>query len=197
MDKQNTKRDWRTHRHPDRNPFRGAPSPCCRALQPVTSLARRFSRRCLFGAVSLTALAISSAFAADTPEAMVAYRPGDTVRIFITFKEPISLKGADVRFNLEGTLPEGQKVFLNYFDVTSPVKSSEKEFELTGKIGDDVASGTYQLAFINATDQADLTRMFNPGPDFPAITVCVRNDNHISFPDIKSVRIGGEEHGKE
>jgi hypothetical protein len=54
--------------------------------------------------------------AADTPVATVAYRPGDTVRIFITFKEPVSLKNAMVRFNLQSALPERQKVFTSLFD---------------------------------------------------------------------------------
>jgi hypothetical protein len=54
--------------------------------------------------------------AADTPEATVAYRPGDTVRVIVTFKEPISLKNAMLRFNLQGALPAGQKVFTSLFD---------------------------------------------------------------------------------
>ncbi len=159
--------------------------------------ARFFTRIVLPCLICLLTIAMGSVFAADAPQAAIAYSPGDTVRVFLAFKEPISLKGTNVRFSLEGPLPEGQKVFLNYFDVTSLLKSSGKEFEVTGKIGDHVASGTYQLTFINATDQADLTRTFNVGPDFPAITICVRNDNHVSFPDIRTIRVGGEEQGKQ
>jgi hypothetical protein len=108
-------------------------------------------------------LAATIAIAADTPDATITYRPGDTVRVIISFKEPISLRGALVRFGLQGGLPAGQKVFTSFFDANGLVKLSDREFELTGKIGEHVATGTYQLGFINATDDADFTRNFNAG----------------------------------
>jgi len=49
--------------------------------------------------------------AADTPESVVAYCSGDTVRILVTVKEPVSLKNARLRFSLQGQLPAGQIVF--------------------------------------------------------------------------------------
>jgi hypothetical protein len=152
----------------------------------LTSLRRTASAvaLCLLPFISTTA------FAADVPSAAVAYRPGDTVRVFVTFKEPISLKYATVRFSLQGQLPEGQKAFSNFFDVTSPVKSSEREFELTGKIGDHVASGTYQIIFMSAANEGDLSRTFNVGQDFPAITLSIRNDRKVEFPDVKSIKLG-------
>ncbi len=155
-----------------------------------------FGRACLASVFYLLTAASGTAVAADTPAATIAYRPGDTVRVFVTFSEPVALKSAYLRFSLEGALPEGQKVFLNYFDVTTPVRSSEREYELTGKIGDHVASGTYQVAFINATDSADLTRSYTPGPDFAVIRLAVRNDDRVLFPDIKSIRVGEQDAGK-
>jgi hypothetical protein len=143
-----------------------------------------------FALAALFTFAVAIATATDTPEATIAYRPGDTVRVFVTFNEPISLKGALVRFSLQGQLPEGQKVFTNFFDVASPVKSSEREFELTGKIGDHVASGTYQIVFMTAENEGDLSRTFNAGQDFPTIKLCVRNDRKVEFPDVKSIKLG-------
>jgi hypothetical protein len=153
-------------------------------------------RSSLAAAFCLLALTPGVALAADTPAAAIAYRPGDTVRVFVKFKEPIGLKSADLRFALDGALPDGQKVFLNYFDLTSPVKSPDGEYELTVKIGDHVASGTYQVAFMNATDAADLTRYYAAGRDLPIISVSIRNDNQVSFLDIKSIRVGEQEDAK-
>lgn len=158
--------------------------------------ARVFGRGVLAAVFCVLPLISATSFAADTPSAAVAYRPGDTVRVFVTFKEPISLKGALVRFGLQGELPEGQKVFIQMFDAGTPIKLSEREYEFQAKIGEYVASGTYQLSFINATDEADLTRGFAAGRDFPMITVCVRNDKHVAFPEIKTVRVGEPEVGR-
>ncbi len=138
----------------------------------------------LAGLLSMAAIAP----AADT-EATVVYRPGDTIRIFVTFKEPISLRGVIARFNLRDQLPAGQKVFTSFFDANSFVKQSDHEFELTGKIGEHVAAGTYQLGFINATDDAEFTRSFSAGQDFPVVIVSVRNDRRVEFPDITTIRV--------
>jgi hypothetical protein len=94
-----------------------------------------------------------------------------------------------LRFNLQGALPAGQKVFTSLFDANTLVKLSDREFELTGKIGEHVATGTYQLGFINATDDADFTRNFSAGQDLPVVTVSVRNDRRVEFPDITTIRV--------
>jgi hypothetical protein len=143
----------------------------------------------IFALAGLLTMAAVVAPAADTPEATLAYRPGDTVRVIVTFKEPISLKNAMLRFNLQGALPAGQKVFTSLFDANALVKLSDREFELTGKIGEHVATGTYQLGFINATDDADFTRSFSAGQDLPVITISVRNERRVEFPDITTVRV--------
>jgi hypothetical protein len=148
-----------------------------------------FGGQRIFALAGLLAMAAVIAPAADTPEATVAYRPGDTVRVIVTFKESIPLKNAMLRFNLQGALPAGQKVFTPLFDANALVKLSDREFELTGKIGEHVATGTYQLSFINATDDADFTRSFSAGQDLPVITISVRNDRRVEFPDITSVKV--------
>jgi hypothetical protein len=148
-----------------------------------------FGGQRIFALAGLLAMAAVITPAADTPEATVAYRPGDTVRVIVTFKEPIPLKNAMLRFNLQGALPAGQKVFTPLFDANALVKLSDREFELTGKIGEHVATGTYQLSFINATDDADFTRSFSAGQDLPVITISVRNDRRVEFPDITSVKV--------
>jgi hypothetical protein len=143
----------------------------------------------IFALAGLLIVAAVIAPAADTPEATLAYRPGDTVRVIVTFKEPISLKNAMLRFGLQGALPAGQKVFTSIFDANALVKLSDREFELTGKIGEHVATGSYQLGFISATDDADFTRNFSAGQDLPVITISVRNDRRVEFPDIQTVRV--------
>ena len=79
------------------------------------------------------------------------------------------------------------------FDAGTPIKLSDREYEFQAKIGEYVASGTYQLNYISATDDADLTRGFGAGQDFPVITICIRNDKRVAFPDIKTVRVGEPE----
>jgi hypothetical protein len=143
----------------------------------------------IFALVGLLAMAAIIAPAADTVDATLAYRPGDTVRVIVTFKEALSLKSAMLRFYLQGALPAGQKVFTPIVDASSFTKLSDREFELTGKVGEHVATGTYQLSFINATDDADFTRNFSAGQDLPVITISVRNDRRVEFPDITSVRV--------
>src|SRR5579875_655010 len=166
--------------------------PC--GLRPANAyngfaVGRTVKRRILAFAGLLT-LAAGFALAADVPQAAVAYLPGDTVRIFVTFKEPIVLKNVYLRFNLQGQLSEGQKVFAPQLDGMTLVKLSDREYEIQAKVGDHVASGSYQLNFNNATNEADLTRTFNAGSDFPVITVCIRNDRRADFPDIKGIRLG-------
>jgi hypothetical protein len=149
----------------------------------------------IFVLAGLLIMSTVLALAADTPEASVAYRPGDTVRIFVAFKQPVSLKNAMLRFGLQGPLPAGQKVFTPIFDASSFAKLSDSEFELTGKIGEHVATGTYQLSFINATDDADFTRTFS-GQDLPVVTISVRNDRRVEFPDIQSIRVAEHSTGR-
>jgi hypothetical protein len=83
----------------------------------------------------------------------------------------------------------GQKVFTSIFDANSFTKLSDREFEMTGKIGEHAATGTYQLSFINATDDADFTRNFRAGQDLPVVTISVRNDRRVEFPDITTIRV--------
>lgn len=146
------------HRLPASNATGAAHSAKSRTFPALKTVKQLFGGPRIFALAGLLTVAAIIAPAADTPEAALAYRPGDTVRIFVRFKEPVSLKYALLRFSLQGPLPAGQKVFTSIIDANSFTKLSDREFELTGKIGEHVATGTYQLSFINATDDADFTR---------------------------------------
>jgi hypothetical protein len=177
------------HRLPASNPTCAAHSAKCGMFPARKTLKQLFGGPRIFALAGLLTMAAITAPAADTVDASVAYRPGDTVRVIVTFKEPVSLKSAMLRFYLQGALPAGQKVFAQLFDANSFTKLSDREFELAGKIGDHVATGTYQLSFINATDDADFTRNFNAPQDLPVVTISVRNDRRVEFPDITAVKV--------
>jgi hypothetical protein len=177
------------HSLPASNATGAAHSANSRMFPALKTLKQLFGGPRIFALAGLLAMAAVIAPAADTVDATLAYRPGDTVRVIVTFKEPVSLKSAMLRFYLQGALPAGQKVFAQLFDANSFTKLSDREFELTGKIGDHVATGTYQLSFINATDDADFTRNFSAGQDLPVVTISVRNDRRVEFPDITTVRV--------
>lgn len=144
----------------------------------------------------LLVLCVGAVFAAEIPETTIVYRPGDTLRVIATFKEPISLQFGNLRFALQGQLPEGQKAFSDFFDVASIHKLSDKEFELTGKIGENVASGTYRALIFSGTNNENLSRVFNVGATLPVITVCIRNDRRGEFSDLKSLEVVGREVAK-
>jgi len=177
------------HRLPASNATGAAHSAKSGMFSALKTLKELFGGPRIFALAGLLTVAAATAPAADTAEATLAYRPGDTVRIFVTFKEPISLKYALLRFNLQGPLPAGQKVFTSIVDASSFTKLSDREFEMTGKIGEHVATGTYQLSFINASDDADFTRNFSAGQDLPVVTISVRNDRRVEFPDITTIRV--------
>jgi hypothetical protein len=131
--------------------------------------------------------------AADSPDATLAYRPGDVVRVFVTFKEPVTLTGGSFRFDLQGAQPDGQKVLQRTAFSSTFTKLSDTEYELDAKISEDLAEGTYQLSWIQGAITPALSRMFDTGTGLPLITVRLRNERRISFPDIKEVRIGAPE----
>jgi hypothetical protein len=177
------------HRLPASNATGAANSARRRMFPALKTLKHLFGGLRIFALAGLLTVPAMIAPAADTPEATLAYRPGDTVRVVVTFKEPISLKYALVRFSLQGPLPAGQKVFTSIVDANSFTKLSDREFEMTGKVGEHVATGTYQLSLINATDDSDFTRSFGAGQDLPVVTISVRNDRRVEFPDIQTVRV--------
>jgi hypothetical protein len=134
-------------------------------------------------------MATGSSWAQSEAAASLAYKPGDTIRVIVVFKEPVSLTGIVARFGLQGTPRDGQKEFKNFFDNGGFSPLSDKEYELDFKISEDVAAGTYQLQFINGTINPGLTRSFNSGTDFAALMVHFKNDKLIAFPDIRDVKL--------
>jgi len=168
-------------------------------LSRSAKIPSHFSRACKFVRGSLLAfnflivLCVGSVFAAEIPEATIVHRPGDTVRVIATFKEPVSLQFGNLRFALQSQLPEGQKAFSTFFDLASVHKLSDKEFELTGRIGENVASGTYRAVIFNGTNSENLSRVFNIGATLPVITVCIRNDRRGEFSDLKSLEVVGRQ----
>lgn len=151
----------------------------------------RFLAACL-SLTLLTALAVAE----DAPQPTVVLHPGETAHVVLTFKEPILLRGALVRFSLQTSVPDDQKEFDRIIDGTAPVKLSETSYELDVKVGPHVASGTYVLNLINATNAQDLFRGFLPGKDFTPITICVRNDGRAEFPGLKNVQLTDKDHPK-
>lgn len=98
----------------------------------LKTLKKFFGGARIFAFAGLLTLAAMAAPGADTVDASLAYRPGDTVRVIVTFKEPVSLRYALARFGLQGQLPAAPKVFTSIVDANSFTKLSDHEYEPTG-----------------------------------------------------------------
>jgi hypothetical protein len=115
--------------------------------------------------------------------------PGDPVRVLVSFKMPIAPHALMARFELSGPLQKDQTGFSGLLDLPDLRKVSERDYEVSGKVGDHVAAGQYRLTQIYLTVDG-LTRVYRAGSDFQGdVTLDVANDQRSEFPDIDKVKI--------
>jgi hypothetical protein len=115
--------------------------------------------------------------------------PGDPIRVLVGFKTPITPKQVMARFQLVVPLQTNQAGFSSLLDLREQKAISEKDYEVSGKVPDLLASGQYRLTQVYVTI-GDLTRSYNAGIDFhDNVTLEVANEQHSSFPDIDKVKI--------
>jgi hypothetical protein len=151
--------------------------------EPKESIFMKSLLRILFLIVSLCSLSAAQDLAVG-----LRVHPGDPVRVLVGFKTAITPK-VMVRFQLVVPLQTDQMGFSSLLDLRELKGISEKDYEVSGKVPDLLASGQYRLTQIYVTI-GELTRTYDAGTDFhDNVTLDVANEQHSSFPDIDKVKI--------
>jgi hypothetical protein len=137
----------------------------------------------------LLVLVLSSAVTVGAQEASVVFHPGETVHILVTFKAPpVALDGAVFSFGLLTQVSKDQEALGRNFQGDQIKKITDTQFEISGKVLEHCASGTYRLNWISVTVKGT-GKQYNEGSDFKEITIAVLNPERPEFPTIDDVRI--------
>ena len=129
------------------------------------------------------------AASAQAPEVGTVYKPGDTVRIVVSFKTPVSLDGGQFYFYLKGDPQENQKGFATEFGGSKFTKLSDAEYEIAGAVSAAFASGEWQLRIVDAASSG-VRRRYNFGAEFTKeVVIRIVNPKHVRFPEIKDVTV--------
>jgi hypothetical protein len=133
---------------------------------------------------------VGSAKAQATPP---AYRPGETIRISVTFDGPDAEKitSADMVVQLGSPLEPKQTNFNTGFSGSSN-KTGPKTFEISYKVSDGLASGEYKLVQISAVvafSQNGRVSFSYPLAELPSITFKIENPNTVTKPELKGVTV--------
>src|SRR5712692_1175497 len=91
-------------------------------------------------------------------EPAVFYKPGDTVRIVVSFKSPVSLSEGRFFFRLQDKLQETQHGFQTEFNGGQFSKSTDAEYEVSGVVGENIASGMWRLEIIDVFSAGVMNR---------------------------------------
>ncbi|MGO9952883.1 MAG: hypothetical protein ACLPN1_11835 [Dissulfurispiraceae bacterium] len=139
---------------------------------------------------ALYALCVGAALTTSTAFAQVptAYKPGDTLSFTIKFDgEGLEkLTNASVNLTLTSPVKEDQKAFLTYINVSAGSGARPGVFEVSAKIPDYTASGTYTLHVVN-TGTPYVGFSYSEG--LPSITITVINNDRFEKPKLRSVEI--------
>jgi hypothetical protein len=125
-------------------------------------------------------------------QAPVSYRPGEVIRISITFDGPDAdkIRYANMSVSLTSKQDPDQSNFENSFRGNSKL-TGPKTFEVYYTVSDTLADGEYKLSMLTAIlviGQTSGQVAFNYGPsDFPSITFKIDNPTKVKKPTIKSV----------
>lgn len=138
--------------------------------------------------VAVLTLACAAA-QAQAPDVGLVFHPGDRVTIEVSLKTPFATDGGFFYFQLQGVSPSGQEGFITYFQGNDFHKVSDSTFELSGVVSDTVASGTYQLSFVQISAH-DVARRYTGGTDFKnMISIKVSNPRRVEFPEIRNLTV--------
>jgi hypothetical protein len=138
----------------------------------------------------LVASSFSAAVIADEVAPGIVYHQGDTIRLIASFKDTGGIFDSMwSRFSLQSPQREGQKAFPTSVDQNRLTRVSEHEYELSGTVTDQIASGEYVLEFIVGSANG-LSRQYRLGTDFQTkILIHIDNPKRLDFPEIKSVSL--------
>jgi hypothetical protein len=122
-------------------------------------------------------------------ETSVVFHPGDPIHVLVNFKTaPPTLEGAVFGFNLIGNPDKQQEMLGTSFQGNQVKKLTDTQFELTGTVPANSASGTYRLSWISVTIKS-VGKQYNEGSDFKELTIGVLNPEHPQFPVIENVHV--------
>ncbi len=139
--------------------------------------------------VLLTLVVFTGLAHAQAPDVGTVYKPGDTVRIVVSFKTPVTLDGGQFYFYLKGDPQENQKGFATEFGGGQFTELSDTEYEIAGTVSDTLASGEWQLRIIDAVSTG-ARRRYNFGTEFSKeVVIRIVNPKHVRFPEIKDVTV--------
>jgi hypothetical protein len=131
-----------------------------------------------------------AAATADDVAPTIVYHPGDTIHLLTSFKDVgVTFDSMMSRFSLQGQQRDGQKAFSTIIDQNRLTKISEHDYELSGTVTDQIASGDYQLQMIIGSAK-DLSHQYRFGTDFQTkILIHIENPIRLDFPEIKGVSL--------
>jgi hypothetical protein len=117
-------------------------------------------------------------------------RPGDIIRVLLTFDGPVKLSGASFRFNLQKLTEPTQKLWPSYINgSTLNAMSNPNQWEVTGPVQDYTASGEYRLVSVSVS-VANLSRDYSaPDTLHQNITLTIINDKKDPIPALKDVTL--------
>jgi hypothetical protein len=134
-------------------------------------------------------LVVAGTAACSAQETSVVFHPGDPIHVLVNFKTaPPTLEGAVFSFNLLGNPDKQQQMLTTSFQGNQVKKITDTQFELTGTVAANSASGTYRLNWINVTIKT-IGKQYNEGSDFKDLTIAVLNPEHPEFPLIENVQL--------
>jgi len=140
-------------------------------------------------------LAVISA-PACAQEPQLAFHPGDAVHTVIVFEKPTEIDLAVVYFGAQDPVQADQKGLRTDFRCTELVRISPTEWEISGRIPQNIASGKYESGRIDAGLHG-ATRVYSVGNGYGrAVLIRVSSTEHTNLPDIKSVDVIGEKPGR-
>jgi hypothetical protein len=119
-----------------------------------------------------------------------ARRPGDTIRVMLTFDGPVKLSSASFHFNLIKLTEPAQKSWPSWINGgTSKPLSNPNQYEISGPVQDFTASGEYRLDTVSVS-VANLSRDYALSDIVRVpITLTVINDRKDPIPPLKEVTL--------
>jgi hypothetical protein len=134
-------------------------------------------------------LSIVAVGVCQAQEASVVFHPGDKVHVLVNFKAPPpTLENVNVVFQLLGVVDKDQALLTTVFQGGDVKKITETQFEVTGLVAQNVASGHYRLNYIGVVSKG-VGKQYNEGADFNEVVVTVVNPEHPDFPAIANVHV--------
>jgi hypothetical protein len=144
--------------------------------------------RLVLALVALLASACAAA-QAQAPEVGLIFHPGDRITVEVSLKMPFATDGGRFYFQLQGPVPVGQEGFASWFQSNDFRKISDNTFEFSSVTSDTLASGTYQLSFVEIIGHG-VSKRYSAGTDFKdAISIKVINSKRVDFPEIKELTV--------